>query len=71
MSWMCMCQFTRKGLYDLDMLVKDTLYRKEILGRQGSIEQLYMTRQEGGLGLKSLRLVYCNMHSWFLVQVIR
>ena len=45
---MNVCQFTKKELYDLDMLVKKTLRRKGMLGRQGSDERLYMIRQEGG-----------------------
>ena len=54
---MNVCQFTKKELYDLDMLVKKNLRRKATLGRQGSDERLYMTRQERG-GLKSLRQLY-------------
>lgn len=52
------CQFTKNELYDLDMLVKEILRRKVMLERQGSDERLYMKRQDGGRGLKSLRQVY-------------
>ena len=52
------CQFTKKKLYDLDIMVKATLHRKGMLGRQGGDERLYIKGQEGGRGVKSLKLVY-------------
>ena len=55
---MSVCQFTEKELYDLDMLVKDILRRRGMLGRQASDERLYLKRQEGGHSMKSLRQVY-------------
>ena len=55
---MTVCQFTRKKLNDLDILVKDILRKRGMLGRQASDERLYLKRQDGGRGLKSLRQVY-------------
>ena len=40
------------------MLVKDILRKRGMLGRQASDERLYLKRQDGGRGLKSLRQVY-------------
>ena len=55
---MNVCQFTQKELYDFDMLVKNILCKRGMLGRQASDERLYLKRQDGGRGLKSLRQVY-------------
>ena len=52
---MNVCQFTQKELYDLDMLVKDILRTRGMLGRQASDERLYLKRQDGARGLKNLR----------------
>ena len=40
------------------MLVKETVRRKGMRRRQGNDKRLYVTRQEGGQGLISLRQVY-------------
>ena len=55
---MNVCPFTQKKLYDVDMLVKDILRNRGMLGQQTSDERLYLKRQDGGRGLKSLRQVY-------------
>ena len=55
---MNVCQFTQKELYDLDMLVKDILRKRGMLGQQESDERLYLKSQDGGGGLKSPRQVY-------------
>ena len=39
------CQFIQKELYDLDMLVKDILRKRGMLGRQASDERFYLKRQ--------------------------
>ena len=76
---MNVCQFTQKELYDFDMLVKDILLKRGMLGRQESDERLYLKRQDGGHGLKSLRQVYkqtkmrvatymvCSTSSWIKI----
>ena len=55
---MNVCQFTRKELYNLDLLVKDILRKRGMLDRQASDERLCLKRQDAGRGLKSLRQVY-------------
>ena len=39
-------------------MVKDILRKRGMLGRHASDERLYLKRQDGGRGLKSLRQVY-------------
>ena len=68
------CQFTQKELYDLDMLVKDILRKRGMLGQQTSDERLYLKRQDGGCSLKSLRQVIrkqrCGwQRTWFVARV--
>ena len=55
---MNVCPFIQKKLYDLDMLVKDILRKTGMLGQQTSDERLFLKRQDGGRGLRSLRQVY-------------
>ena len=55
---MNVCQFTKQELYELDMLVKDTLRANNMLGPQASDQRLYMKRQHGGRGLRCLREIY-------------
>ena len=55
---MNVCPFIQKKLYDLDMLVKDILRKTGMLDQQTSDERLFLKRQDGGRGLKSLRQVY-------------
>lgn len=55
---MNVCKFSKADLRELDMTLKKELRLKNMLGRQSSDERLYMKRQVGGRGLKSLREVY-------------
>ena len=55
---MNVCKFSNEDLRELDMILKKELRLKNILSRQSSDERLYMKRQVGGRGLKSLREVY-------------
>ena len=51
----------RKGeLEELDKMVKDILRQRKFHGRQASDEWLYMTREEGGRGLKSFKESMCE-----------
>ena len=42
----------------LNKMVKEVLRQNDMLERQSSDERLYMKRQNGGMGLKSLKDVY-------------
>jgi hypothetical protein len=55
---MNVCQFNKKQLDDLDKLVKRELCDKGMHGKQASDERLYMGRDDGGRGLKSMKDVY-------------
>ena len=55
---MNVCKFTKTELKELDMTIKRVLRTKNMLGTHSSDERLYMSRQEGGRGLKSFRDVY-------------
>ena len=55
---MNVCRFSKKELLELDQIIKRQLRKNNMLGRQSSDERLYLKREEGGRGLKSLRDVY-------------
>ena len=55
---MNVCQFNKGELMELDQVVKRELRSRNMLGRQGSDERLYLKREDGGRGLKSMRDVY-------------
>ena len=52
------CRFTKAELSKLDQNIKRELTDKSMLGRQSSEERLYLTQENGGRGLKSMRNVY-------------
>ena len=51
---MNVCRFSKEELLELDQIIKRQLRRNNMLGRQSSDERLYLKREEGGRGLKSL-----------------
>ena len=51
-------KFTKAGLNELDLVAKRELRKCNMLGRQSSEERLYLKRDVGGRGLKSLRDVF-------------
>ena len=55
---MNVCKFTVAELKELDQIIKKELRVKNMLGRQASDERLYLKRERGGRGLKSLRDAY-------------
>ena len=55
---MNMCQFNKGELMELDQVVKRELRSNNMLGRQGSDERLYLKREDGDRGQKSMRDVY-------------
>ena len=55
---MYVCKFAKADLRELDTVLKKWLKTKNMLGRQSSDERLYVKRQMGGRGLKSLKEVY-------------
>ena len=55
---MNICKFCVGELKELDQIIKKQLRGKNMLGRQASNERLYLKREKGGRGLKSLRDVY-------------
>lgn len=55
---MNICKFSTAEIKELDQIVKKQLRKKRLLGRQASDERLYLKRQIGGRGLKSMRDVY-------------
>ena len=55
---MNICKFSVGELKELDQIIKKQLRGKNMLGRQASDERLYLKREKGGRGLKSLRDVY-------------
>ena len=55
---MNICKFSVGELKELDQIIKKQLRGKNMLGRQASEERLYLKREKGGRGLKSLRDVY-------------
>ena len=55
---MNLCSLSMGELKELDMIVKRMLREKSMHGRLGSDERLYLPRDRGGRGLKSLEDVY-------------
>ena len=55
---MNVCQFNKGELMEFDQVVKRELRSKNMLGRQGSDERLYLKREDGDRGLKSMRDVH-------------
>ena len=55
---MNICEFSVGELKELDQIMKKQLRGKNMLGRQASDERLYLKREKGGRGWKSLRDVY-------------
>ena len=55
---MNVCKFTKQEIAELDQVIKRELRSNNQLGRQSSDERLYLKRDIGGRGLKSLRDVY-------------
>lgn len=55
---MNICKFSVGELKELDQIVKRELRGKNMLGKQASDERLYLKREKGGRGLKSLRDTY-------------
>ena len=52
------CKFSKAELNVLDKIVKKELRSKQMLGKQASDERLYLKRENGRRGLKSMRDVY-------------
>ena len=57
---MNVCKMTKGELNELDQIVKRELRKNNMLGRQASDERLYLKRDQGGRGLKSMRDVYAE-----------
>ena len=55
---MNVCKFTKAELNELDLVVKRELRKCNMLGRQSSDERIYLKRDVGGRGLKSLGDVF-------------
>ena len=55
---MNVCKFTDGELKELDQVIKPILRSKNMLGKQSSNERLYLIREDGGRGMKSLRDIY-------------
>ena len=55
---MNVCKFMVAELKELDQIIKKELRVKNMLRRQASDERLYLKRERGGRGLKSLRDAY-------------
>ena len=55
---MNVCKFTKVELNELDLVVKRELRKCNMLGRQSSDKRLYLKRDVGGRGLKSLQDVF-------------
>ncbi len=55
---MNVCKFNMGELKELDQVIKRELRQKNMPGRQASDERLYLKREKGGRGLKSLRDTY-------------
>ena len=52
---MNICRFSVSELKELDQTIKRELQGKNMLGKQASDERLYLKREKGKRGLKSLR----------------
>ena len=73
---MNVCKFSNRELKELDQVIKREMRSSNILGKQGSDERLYLKREDGGRGIKSMRDVYqetrlrvacymaCSTNSW-------
>ena len=57
---MNVCKMTKDELNELDQIVKRELRKSSMLGKQASDEQLYLKRDQGGRGLKSIRDIVCR-----------
>ena len=57
---MNVCKMTKGELNELDQIVKKELRKSNMLGKQASDERLYLKRDQGGRGLKSMRDVYAE-----------
>ena len=55
---MNICKFTDEELKELDQVIKRELRSKNMLGKQSSDERLYLIREDGERGIKSLRDIY-------------
>ena len=55
---MNVCKFTDGELKELDQVIKHELRSKNILEKQSSNDRLYLIREDGGRGIKSLRDIY-------------
>ena len=55
---MNVCTFTKQKLDELDKVIKKILRDNNMHGRQASDERLYMRRENGGRGLKSMKDLY-------------
>ena len=51
-------KFNGGELKELDQVIKRELRSKNILGKQSSNERLYLRREDGGRGMKSLKDIY-------------
>ena len=51
-------KFTGGELKELDQVMKRELRSKYMLGKQSSDDRLYLMREDGGRGIKSLRGIY-------------
>ena len=73
---MNVCKFSNGELKELDQVINREMRSSNILGKQGSDERLYLKREDGGRGIKSMRDVYqetrlrvacymaCSTNSW-------
>ena len=69
-------KFSNGELKELDQVIKPEMRSSNILRKQGSDERLYLKREDGGRGIKSVRDVYqekrlrvacymaCSTNSW-------
>ena len=55
---MNICNFNSGELKELDQVIKRELRSKNMLGKQSSGERLYLRREDGGRGIKSLKDIY-------------
>ena len=55
---MNVCKFTVGELKELAQVIKRELRLKNMLGKQSSNERLYLRREDGGRGVKSLKDIY-------------
>ena len=58
---MNVCKFSNGELKELDQVIKQEMRSSNILGKQGSDERLYLKREDGGCGIKSIRDVCHKM----------